>query len=85
MVVKRSGSNLDRDEKEAQQSVNNLISSTNAITVGNISNYLKDRPLVAQMVWDWLQNKRLERGSSLKEIRKLAPCQNKFQYNVCPL
>jgi hypothetical protein len=60
-----------------------LVDETTEVTIENIVNYLRDKPMLTQMVWRTLELKTLEVAKS-GNSRKLAPCQNKFVHGLCP-
>lgn len=60
-----------------------LVDETTEVTIENIVNYLRDKPMLTQMVWRTLELKTLEAAKS-GNSRKLAPCQNKFVHGLCP-
>ena len=61
-----------------------LVDETTEVTIENIVGYLKDKPMLTQMVWRTLELKTLETNKTGNNHRKLAPCQNKFVHGLCP-
>jgi hypothetical protein len=62
-----------------------LVDDTTEVTIENIVNYIRDKPMLTQMVWRTLELKTLETSAAKPgSSRKLAPCQNKFVHGLCP-